>query len=55
MLSGQPVTLQGTEVPGYGILNLTLFSRNLVKDLEFSASVYNLLDRQYAGRTRGRE
>ena len=31
----------------YGIVNLTLFSQNLVKNLEFSASVYNLLDRQY--------
>jgi len=27
--------------------NFTLFSRNLVKNLEFSASVYNLLDRKY--------
>jgi iron complex outermembrane receptor protein len=44
---GQPVTVQGTDAGGYGILNLTLFSRNLVKNLEFSATVYNVLDRRY--------
>jgi len=45
--SGQPITVQGVEAGGYGIVNLTLFSQKLVKNLEFSASVYNLLDRQY--------
>ena len=43
----------GTDVEGepasaYGVVNLTLFSQNLVKGLEFSASVYNLLDRRYS-------
>jgi iron complex outermembrane receptor protein len=46
--SGQPLTVQGDNAAGYGILNLTLFSRELVKNLELSASVYNLLDRKYS-------
>ena len=29
-------------------MNLTLFSRELLKGLEMSASVYNLLDRTYS-------
>jgi iron complex outermembrane receptor protein len=41
-------TLPGTDVSGYGVFNFTLFSQNLVKNLEFSASVYNILDNQYA-------
>lgn len=40
-------TLVGADSGGFGLLNFTLFSQNLVKDLEFSASVYNLLDRRY--------
>jgi iron complex outermembrane receptor protein len=46
--SGQPLTVQGADAGGYGIVNLTLFSQNLVKNLEFSASIYNLLDRHYS-------
>ena len=46
--SGEPLTVQGEEAGGFGIVNLTLLSRNVVKNLEFSASVYNLLDRRYA-------
>jgi outer membrane receptor for ferrienterochelin and colicins len=41
-------TLPGADASGYGVFNLTLFSQNLVKNLEFSASVYNLLDCQYS-------
>lgn len=41
-------TDKGTQAAAYGIVNLTLFSQNLVKGLEFSAGVYNLLDRRYA-------
>lgn len=41
-------TLPGADVPGYGVFNFTLFSRNLIKNLEFSASVYNLLDQDYS-------
>jgi len=47
-VTGQPLTIQGENAAGFGIVNLTLFSQNLVKNLEFSASVYNLLDRKYA-------
>jgi len=46
--NGEPVTVQGVTAGGYGIVNLTLFSRNIIKNLEFSASVYNLLNRQYS-------
>jgi iron complex outermembrane receptor protein len=45
---GQPITVQGVDAGGFGIVNLTLFSQHLVKNLEFSASIYNLLDCQYA-------
>ena len=38
----------GQDVSGFGIVNLTFFSPNLVKNLEMSASVYNLLDRSYS-------
>jgi len=37
----------GTVAGGYGIVNLTLFSQNLLKGLELSGGVYNLLDRHY--------
>lgn len=41
-------TLAGGSAAGYSIANLTLLSRKLAKDLEVSASVYNLFDKQYA-------
>ena len=41
-------TAPGQDAEGFGVLNLTLFSQNLVKNLEFSASVYNLLNESYA-------
>jgi iron complex outermembrane receptor protein len=46
--SGQPITVQGEDAAGFGIVNLTLFSQKLVKNLEFSASVYNVLDARYS-------
>ncbi len=46
--SGQPLTVQGEDTGGFGIVNLTLLSRKVVRNLEFSASVYNLLDHLYA-------
>ncbi len=46
-------TTAGNYEDAYGILNLTLYSRNLVKNLEFSASIYNLLDTQYGDPGRG--
>jgi iron complex outermembrane receptor protein len=45
--SGEPITVQGEGVGGYGLVNLTLFSKELVKNLEMSASVYNLLNSYY--------
>ena len=41
------LTLNGGEASGFGVVNFTLFSQNLVKGLELSASIYNLLDRRY--------
>ena len=38
-------TLSGGHAPAYWIANLTLFSRNLLKNLEASASIYNVFDR----------
>jgi outer membrane receptor for ferrienterochelin and colicins len=46
--NGQPVTVQGEGASGYGVVNLTLFSREIIKDLEFSASVYNVFDKTYS-------
>ena len=46
--AGQPLTVQGENAASYGIVNLTLFSREVIKNVEFSASVYNLLDRKYS-------
>jgi len=40
-------TISGGYVPGYAVVNLTLFSQNLVKNLDFSASIYDLLDKTY--------
>lgn len=45
--SGQLVTVQGMDADGFGIVNFTLFSQHLVKNLDLSASVYNLLDTRY--------
>jgi outer membrane receptor for ferrienterochelin and colicins len=46
-----PITgedVPGREAAGYGVVNFTLFSQNLVKNLDFSASIYNLLDTGYS-------
>jgi len=40
-------TLTGSDSPGYAVVNFTLFSRNLIKNLDISASIYNLLDKTY--------
>lgn len=45
--TGEPITVQGTVAGGYAIVNLTLFSQKIVKNLEFSATIYNLLNRTY--------
>jgi len=46
-LVGGLITSRGADAAGFGIVNATLFSQNLVKNLDLSASVYNLLDRKY--------
>ena len=45
--TGQPITVQGEEAGGFGIINFTIFSQNILKNLEASVSIYNLLDRRY--------
>ena len=45
--SGQPLTVQGERADGFSMVNVTLFSQHLVKNLELSAGIYNLLDRRY--------
>jgi iron complex outermembrane receptor protein len=37
----------GPNAPGYAVVNFTLFSQNLVKNLDISASVYNLFNTKY--------
>ncbi len=46
--SGAGVGVPGVDAAGFGVVNFTLFSQNLVKNLELSASVYNLLDQAYS-------
>ena len=41
-------TIPGADTPGFPTVNFTLFSKNIVKNLEVSASIYNLLDQSYA-------
>jgi iron complex outermembrane receptor protein len=41
-------TVVGGDAAGFGVLNATLFSQHFFKNLEFSASVYNLLDQTYS-------
>jgi iron complex outermembrane receptor protein len=45
--SGQPLTVQGESADGFGVVNFTLLSREVVKNLELSASVYDLLNCRY--------
>lgn len=40
--------VSGTYTDGFFITNLTLFSRNILKNLEVSAGVYNLFDEKYS-------
>lgn len=41
-------TLQGERSGAYAVVNFTLFSREIAKGLELSASLYNLLDQRYS-------
>jgi len=40
-------TLPGADADGFCVVNVTLFTQNLIKNLEFSAGVYNLFDCEY--------
>jgi iron complex outermembrane receptor protein len=44
---GGSTTQQGPDAPGFAVVNFTLYSRNLIKNLDASASIYNLLDNRY--------
>jgi iron complex outermembrane receptor protein len=46
--TSQRKTLAGNEADSFFVTNLTLFSRNLLKGLEASVSVYNLFDNKYS-------
>jgi len=41
-------TMPGMDVEGHNTVNFTIFSQNLVKNLELSATVYNLFDEHYS-------
>jgi iron complex outermembrane receptor protein len=47
LYTGCARTLTGAEADDFTIVNWTLFSQNLVKNLDLSASVYNLFDVHY--------
>src|SRR6266581_1213819 len=47
LLTSRRKTLAGNFAKSYYITNLTLFSQNLLKNLELSASLYNLFDYNY--------
>jgi iron complex outermembrane receptor protein len=40
-------TMRGMDAGGFETVNFTLFSHDLIKNLEFSGSVYNLFDTRY--------
>jgi outer membrane receptor for ferrienterochelin and colicins len=46
--TGNRKTLAGRNADAFFITNLTLFSQNLIKGLDISASVYNLFNRKYS-------
>ncbi len=41
------LTLSGRKVSGFSVTNFTLLSKNVSKNWEFSASVYNLFNQKY--------
>jgi iron complex outermembrane receptor protein len=41
------LTLAGTTADGFGLVNLTLLSQQLIKGVEASVSLYNVLDQRY--------
>jgi outer membrane cobalamin receptor len=47
-LTSRRRTVPGGEIGGFGLVNLTLLSNSLGKNLEISASIYNVFDKCYA-------
>ena len=47
LYSSNRIALSGKEISGYTTTNLTLFSKNIIPKLEFSASIYNLFNQKY--------
>jgi outer membrane receptor for ferrienterochelin and colicins len=45
--TGKRKTVSDTEAGSYLVTNVTLFSRNVLENLDVSASIYNLFDEQY--------
>lgn len=41
-------TMPGMDAGAYSVVNFTLFSQNILKNLDLSASIYNLFDQQYS-------
>jgi iron complex outermembrane receptor protein len=48
LYTGKRLTLNGSQVNGYAVLNLTILSRKLAGHLDLSASLYNLLNQTYS-------
>ena len=46
--TGRSITVRGTELGGYFLVNLTVFSRKITKKFDLSGSLYNLFNKQYA-------
>ena len=46
--TGERRTIAGTDLGGFLLVNATLLAKKLNKDFGFSASLYNLLNKQYA-------
>jgi iron complex outermembrane receptor protein len=45
---GRTITVRRTELGGFFLLNLTVFSRKITKKIDISGSLYNLFNKQYA-------
>jgi len=45
--TGRRLTLDGQHAGSYTVVNLTLVTRRIASGLEVSASIYNLLDKDY--------
>jgi outer membrane receptor for ferrienterochelin and colicins len=45
--TSKKMTRDGSNTPEFFLTNLTLFSKNILKNLEVSAKVYNLFDKRY--------